>query len=176
MTLATSARQVPHIARAPWVSLRGSTRTPPDSSLAKTSPCSTTCSAPLGPFTLTVWPSILAVTPEGTAISFLPTRDMASFPSLRLEHRTEDLAAHIRVARGVVGHHPLRGRHDCHAETVVDARQVPHRHIDPASRLRYPRDLADHWRAVEILELDLELATATRMLDRGIAADVAFAL
>ena len=33
-------------------------------------------SAPFGPFTLTVWPSTLAVMPEGTANAFLPIRDI----------------------------------------------------------------------------------------------------
>src|SRR5262245_10427243 len=165
------------MARACWVSLRGSTRTPPPSSFADTSPCRTTCSAPFGPFTLTVWPSILAVTPEGTATSFLPTRDMVSFPSFRaLEHRAEDFAAHVGVARVMVGHHALGRRYDRHAETVVDARQVSHRHVDATPGLRDPCDLADHRRAIEIFQLDLQLAAATRMLDRGIAADVAFVL
>src|SRR5215475_15341349 len=127
------------MARACWLSLRGSTRTAPPSSLADTSPCKMTCKAPFGPFTLTVWPSILAVTPEGTATGFMPTRDMASFLRCALEHRTEDLAADIGVARGVVSHHPLRRRHDRHAETVIDARQVSHRHIDAPPRFRHPR-------------------------------------
>src|SRR4029077_3026951 len=61
-------------------------------------------------------------------------------------------------------------------ETVVDARQCLHRGIDAASRFRHALDLADHRRAVEILQLDLELAAPILVLDRGIAADVALAL
>src|SRR5215468_10805025 len=107
------------MARACWLSLRGSTRTAPPSSLADTSPCKMTCKAPFGPFTLTVWPSILAVTPEGTATGFMPTRDMVSFLRCALEHRAEDLAAHIGVTRVMVGHHTLLGQHKRTTETVV---------------------------------------------------------
>src|SRR5712691_2518481 len=119
------------MARARLVSLFGLTVTPPASSLAATSSCSTSSAAPLGPFIFTVWPSTLAVTPEGIGTGFLPMRDMP----VPLEHRTEDLAAHIGVAGGVVRHHPLGGRNDGNAEAVVDARQILHRSIDAASRL-----------------------------------------
>ena len=66
----------PHMARARLVSARGSTLTSPLSTVAATSPCSTSESAPFGPFTLTTWPSTLAVTPAGMATGFFPTRLM----------------------------------------------------------------------------------------------------
>src|SRR5579862_6907762 len=173
--LATSAREVPHSARASLVSLRGSTLTPSAPTLTRTSPCSTSCMAPLGPFTLTVWPSTLAVTPEGTATGFFPTRDMAC-SSVSLEYRAEDLPAHIGVAGIVVGHHALGGGQDRHAQAVVDPRQIPHRGIDPPAGLGDPGNLPDHRLAVEIFQLDLELRLPVGMLDRRIAADEAFAL
>src|SRR5262249_47639076 len=71
---------VPHMARARLVSARGSILTSLPSTLAATSLCSATASAPLGPFTLTTSPSTLAVTPEGIATGFFPTRDMAAGP------------------------------------------------------------------------------------------------
>src|SRR5262249_57607698 len=80
----------------------------------------TNCKAPFGPFIFTVWPSTLAVTPDGIATAFFPMRDMP----LSLEHRTQDLAADIGVSGGMVRHHALGGRDDCDAEAVVDARQI----------------------------------------------------
>src|ERR1051326_8990234 len=106
--------------RARLVSLRGSTLMLPLSILATTSAGSTNSRAPFGPFILTVWPSTLAVTPDGIATAFLPIRDMiVPFVS---EHREQDLAADIGVAGGMIRHHALRGRHDGDAEAVVDAR------------------------------------------------------
>src|ERR1700751_3287791 len=92
------------------------------------------------------------------------------------EHREEDFAAHIRVARGVVSHDPLRRRQHQNAESIVDPRQVPYRGVDATPGLGDPLDLADDRLAVEILQLDLDLAAAGLMLDRGIAADVALSL
>jgi len=76
----------------------------------------------------------------------------------------------------VVRHDALRRRKNGDAEPVVDARQRPDRGIDPAARLRHALDLADHRRAVEVLQLDLELAAAVLVLDAGVAADVTLAL
>src|SRR5207249_10862921 len=58
----------------------------------------------------------------------------------------------------------LLGRgEDRDAEAVVDAGQVLHRGIDAASRLRHPRNRADHRRAVEIFQLDLDLVPPVRV-------------
>src|SRR5215468_557382 len=160
------------MASARLLSERGSTLIDPLSSFTMMSSGTTYCRAPFGPFIFTVWPSMLAVTPDGTGTAFLPIRDM----TVPLEHRTEDLAAHIGVAGGMVRHHALGGRDDCDAEAVVDARQFPHRRIDAAPGLGDPLDDANDRRAVEILELDLELSAAVAVLHRGIIADVAFAL
>ena len=72
----TSVREVPHSERARLVSCRGSTLTAFLSIETVTSSCTTSCRAPFGPFTLTVWPSTLAVTPDGTAIGRFPMRDI----------------------------------------------------------------------------------------------------
>src|ERR1700736_2581882 len=99
---------------------------------------------------------------------------MLKYPSS--EHREENFAAHIRVARGVVSHDSLRRRQHRNAETVVHARQVLHRGVNPPTRLRDPLDLANDGLAVEIFQLDLELAAAGGMLDAGVAADVTLRL
>ncbi len=96
--------------------------------------------------------------------------------AIGLEDRAEDLSANVVVARVVIGHHPLRGGDDRDAQSIVHARQRLHRDVNAPPRLRHPRDLADDRLAVEILELDLELFVAARVLDRGIAADVALGL
>src|SRR5262249_19934389 len=160
------------MARARLVSERGSTLIAPWSIFTTMSSGTTNCRAPLGPFIFTVWPSMLAVTPDGIGTAFLPMRDIP----VPLEHRTEDLATHIGVAGGVVRHHALGGRNDCNAKAVVDARQILHRSIDAAPRLRHALNDADDRRAVEILELDLELGAAVAAFQRRIIADVAFAL
>src|SRR5215813_6172054 len=141
------------MARARLVSERGSTLIAPSSIFTTISSGTTDCRAPFGPVIFTVWPSTLAVTPDGIGTAFLPMRDMP----LPLEHRTQDLAAHIGVAGGMVRHHTLRGRDDCDTEAVVDAGQILHRHVDAAPGLRHALDDADDRRAVEILQLDLEL-------------------
>src|SRR5262245_8826269 len=127
------------MARARLLSLRGSTLTSFLFTLASTSSCSTSESAPFGPFTLTIWPSTLAVTPAGMATGFFPTRDMTSIRCLRSsEHRADNLSAHIVVARVVIGHHALGRGQDGHAQPVVHARQRLHRGVDPPSGLGDP--------------------------------------
>src|SRR5882762_4891025 len=127
------------MARARLVSERGSTLIAPSSIFTTISSGTTNCRAPLGPFIFTVWPSTLAVTPDGIGTAFLPMRDM-TVPS---EHRTQDFAAHIGVPGDMVRHHALGSRDDRHPETVVDARQVLHRNVDAPSRLRHALDHAD---------------------------------
>src|SRR5579883_414412 len=93
-----------------------------------------------------------------------------------LEYPTEDLAAHIRFASGVVRHHPLGSRKDCDPEAVVDARQILHRSIDAASGFRHPLDGANDRRTVKILKLNLEFSAPVAALQCRIVADIAFAL
>src|SRR6187397_2627793 len=75
---------------------------------------------PFGPLTVTIRPFVSRLTPDGTSIIFLPTRDMAaSLPDLR-----EDLAAEAGRAGLLVGHETLRGRENRRAETAQDAGDV----------------------------------------------------
>src|SRR3954451_18504952 len=137
----------------------------PPSTSAPTSPCTTSCIAPFGPFTLTVCPSTLAVTPAGIGTGFFPTRDMACFLRPRLEHCAEDFAADIGIACVVIGHHAFRRGEDRDTEAVIDPRQRLHRCVDPPAGLRHPGDLAGHRCAVEIFKLDIELVMAAGMLN-----------
>src|SRR5215831_20527162 len=114
------------MARARLVSERGSTLIAPSSIFTTMSSGTTNCRAPLGPFIFTVWPSTLAVTPDGIGTAFLPMRDMP----VPLEHRTEDFAAHIGLAGSMVRHHARGSRDDRNPEAVVEARQVLHRRVD----------------------------------------------
>src|SRR3954471_5578216 len=153
---ATWARAVPYNARARLVSTRGATLTAPFSNFTSTSSCTTNCSWPFGPFILTVCPSTVAVTPDGTVTGLLPIRDMVDLS----EHRKENFAAHIRVARVVVSHDSLGCRQNGNAETIVDPRQVLDRGVNPSPGLRDPLDFADDRLAIEIFQLDLELAAS----------------
>src|SRR5215831_8447704 len=173
--LASSERDMPQAARARLVSLRGSILTAPSPMVTLTSSGSASCKVPFGPFTLMFCPLTFAVTPDGIATAFFPMRDIA-LRTFQLEHRAQDLAADVLVACFVIRHHPLGGRQDRDPEPVVDARQRPHRGIDAPTGLRHPGDLADHRRAVEIFELDIELAAAVLVLERRVAADIAFVL
>src|ERR1700730_15762851 len=166
---------MPQIALWRLVSPRFSTVMLPLSSLAPTSSVRMSESWPFGPFIFTRWPSTAAVTPEGIATGLLPIFDMNSLPDSS-EHRTENFAADVLLARVVVGQHAFRRRQNRDAETVIDARQVSYRHIDAPARLRHARDLADHRRAVEILELDFEFGAAVLVLGLRKAANEAFRL
>src|SRR5579875_2299383 len=91
-------RDSPHMPRARWVSWRGvSTRSEP-SCFTSISSATVQASWPLGPFTVTVWPETVRVTPDGMAMGFFPIRDMSVHPA-------EDFAAHVLVAGRGVGHH-----------------------------------------------------------------------
>src|SRR5260370_7362592 len=81
----------------------------------------------------------------------LLAKPVPTFAECALEHREENFAAHIRVARIVVGHDSLRRRQHRNSETVVHARQALHRGVNPPPRLRYPLDLPYPRLAPEIL-------------------------
>src|SRR6187402_371449 len=74
---------------------------------------------PFGPFTSTAPACTVTVTPLGTAMGFLPIRDIASSPDVA-EHFAADTGLHRVAAR----HHALRGREDARAEPAHDARNV----------------------------------------------------
>src|SRR5271165_1240832 len=164
MRLAIWARVMPHMARARFSSLCGWTCTAPASIEIDTSSGAVNLSSPFAPLTAIVWPSTLAVTPEGMGTGFLPIRDMAQFrffggPS---EDGAEDFAADIVLAGGVISHDALRRRDDRDAEAVADARHGVDSRINATARLRYA--------------LNLELRSAIAVIGGRIAADVAFRL
>src|SRR3990170_235005 len=145
MRLATSVRDMPHMARASLVSSRIAISIPPLSSLAMMASTSTCLSSPLGPFTLTSWPFTAAVTPPGTATGFLPIRDMGQ-PSSELaplEYAAQNLAADILGPRAGIRHDAFRRREYGHAEAVGDRRQILDRGIHAPARRRHPLDVLD---------------------------------
>src|ERR1700712_654094 len=124
----TRVRDRPHIARARVLSSRGVSVSSPFSWATLISSTTVHASWPLGPLTVTVWPSRVTVTPCGIATAFLPIRDILIDPE-------KDFAADIGVAGGGVGHDALGGRQHRDAEAVLDRLQVTDGRVDAASRL-----------------------------------------
>src|ERR1700686_5433531 len=98
--LLTSARVVPHSARACFDSLLGAILTSPSATVAVTSGLIVRLSLPLPPLTVSTWPARLTWTPLGIATGFLPMRDMAVSQFLWL--RTPDTALRRRLWRRVL--------------------------------------------------------------------------
>ncbi len=89
--LFTRVRDRPHMARPRWLSSRGASVSSPSAWLTATSSATVQASWPLGPFTVTVWPSTVMVTPDGMETGFLPIRDISIDPA-------KDFAAHVLFA------------------------------------------------------------------------------
>src|SRR3954466_11839356 len=104
---------------------------------------------PLGPFTDRIWPSVVAVTPEGNGTGLFPIRDI-------LEHLREHFAADVLRARFRVAQNALRRRDDGDAEAVAHARQVLRARIDAAGRFGDAGDVLDRGLAREIFQLEPE--------------------
>src|SRR5437762_2791926 len=124
--LLTSARVVPHIARARFDSSFGATVMLPSAIVAVTSLPTTRDSVPKRPLAVSVWPESSTETPSGIATGFLPIRDIASaseYPRAS-EYPAQHLAADLGDAGLVVGHDAARRRQDRDAEPVIDPRQV----------------------------------------------------
>src|SRR3712207_5131445 len=98
-------------------------------------------SVPLGPLTLTVWPSIATSTPLGTGIGSRPIRDIVR--SLLLPDVGEDFPAHALLGRLLVGQQPGGRRDDRHAEPAEDLRQRVRLRVDPEARLGDAPDPGD---------------------------------
>src|SRR5689334_3664642 len=145
--LLTSVRDRPHIACARVVSWRLESVTSPPSCLTSISSATVQASWPLGPFTVTVWPSMVTVTPLGTATAFFPIRDILVDPA-------EHFAAHVGLAGRRVRHDALRRRQDRDPETVLHGLQVLDRRIDATAGLRHAADFHDDRLAIEVLQLD----------------------
>src|SRR5688500_9911543 len=121
-------------------SLGRSTLSEPLSSVSFISGCSVRRSSPLGPFTATVLPWRSRFTPLGTVTGFLPIRDIARL----LPDYGEELAAQVRAAGLAVGHQPLRGRDDRHAQAVLDPGQLARLHVAPEPGRGHAPQLPDH--------------------------------
>src|SRR6185312_677365 len=179
--LATSARVVPQAALACWVSFAGSNSMPCSVCLALTISIRVSDCSPFGPFTWTSRSLIVTVTPLTGATGFLPVRDIsyASFGVIvtpRLEDAAEYLATQVLRPGFMIRHHALGSRHDRHAKSRRDLRNILHRRIDPPARARHALDGADHRCVVGIFQLDLEGRGAVIAGPFGVAANEALGL
>src|SRR5687767_6207894 len=86
---------------------------------------------PFGPFTFTVWPSILTSTPLGITTGSRPIRLIAALPNVR-----QDLATEALALRFAAGHETARGRDDRDAEAAEHARHLVLSRVHPETRLR----------------------------------------
>src|SRR4029453_1386024 len=136
--LAISERNRPCSERLSRSSSARSTSTSPSSTLAERSSGRMRESSPLGPLTVTVRPSILTSTPDGTGIGACPTRDISASP-----HVAEDLAAAPLGAGLPVGEQPLAGRDDGDPEAPEHAGDGIGLGVDPQARLGHPADAGD---------------------------------
>src|SRR3569623_1765267 len=165
--LPSRLRDRPHMAWARWPSSRFDSSRSKPSCFTSISSATVQASWPLGPFTVTVWPSMVTVTPAGTATAYYPIRDILVDPQ-------QDFAAHVGVTRRGVRLDALRRRQDRDPQTVLHGLQVLDRRIDAAARLGDAADLDDDRLAVEVLQLNLELGEGSGRLHQVVGADVAF--
>src|SRR4051794_5144403 len=176
--LAMSVRDSPCRARFWRSSLGRCTRRVPSSSRSTVMGAATVWrSVPLGPVTLTVWPSMATSTPLGTAIGSRPIRDISFAP---LPDVGEDFPTHALLVRLLVGQQPGRGRDDRHAETPEHLGQGGGLGVDPQTGLGHPPDTGDAALTVgAVLQVDHQLleggAVLLDVVD-GPAGDVALLL
>src|SRR3954449_11752860 len=127
--LAMRVRDRPCRARLWRSSLGRCTRSVPSSSRSTVMGAATVwLSEPLGPLTLTVWPSMAMSTPPGTAIGSRPIRDIFAAP---LPDVGEDFPTHALLVRLLVGEQPGRRRDDRDAQTAEDLGQGSRLRVDP---------------------------------------------
>src|SRR4051812_2607456 len=139
-------------------------------------------SLPLGPCTSTA-PALTSIfTPLGTAIIFLPIRDMVVSRCLsrrQLPHVTEDFAADAGLDRLAAGHHAARRRQDAGAEPREDVGDVVAAEVDAAAGTADALDPGDDFlTARSVFQQDAKhpLRLAVLRLDHLEALDVALAL
>ena len=101
--LLTSVRVSPWSCLWVFCSVGRVTTSVPSSRLTVMSGCRERLSVPFGPLTVTLRPSIVTSTPDGTVMGRRPMRDM----SYRLPDEREDFAAQLRLTRLLAGHDPL---------------------------------------------------------------------
>src|SRR5690606_17459412 len=132
------ARVVPWCARASRSrpERRFSTVMLPSSTTTPTSGRCSNVSVPFGPLTVTTRAFVSTVTPSGTAIGFLPMRDMfrSSDGAERSGHRAQDLAADALGAALALGEHALVGRDHGDPEAAAEPREVVDAARPPAPR------------------------------------------
>src|SRR5664279_6564754 len=152
--LLTNERVRPWSARC-WRSSSGRpTRSSSPSWVTVISSGASSSSEPFGPLTATWLPLIVTSTPDGTGMGFLPILDMVQLPDL-----TEDLSAHLALARLAVGEQTLVGGQHGDPHATEHARHLVRGGVDPQPRLRHALDPGDGPAAVGgVLEGDRELA------------------
>src|ERR1051325_175463 len=108
---------------------------------------------PFGPFTTTLLPSWRTSTPFGSAISFLPMRDIG----LSLPNLAEHFAAHARLRGLIAGEHALRGGDDRQSEAAENLGDLFLAAIDALSGTGDALDAVDDRLAVSrVLQVDAE--------------------
>src|SRR3954452_19143091 len=105
-------------------------------------------SVPFGPFTVTVSPTMVMSTPDGTAMGVLPIRLMTVLSLPGSPHVAKDFAAHVAPARLTVAHQPRAGGEDGHTETTEHARHGGRLAVDPQARRGDALDATDRASAV----------------------------
>src|SRR6185436_15091398 len=115
---------------------------------------------PFGPLTTTDPPSWRTSTPCGSAISFLPMRDM----DLSLPDLAEDFAAHAGARRLGSREHALRGRDDGQPESAEDAGDFLFAAIHALSGTRDALDAVNHRLVARVLEVHAQRPLRTAVL------------
>src|SRR5882757_3910107 len=116
---------------------------------------------PLGPVTVTLRPSIVTSTPDGTAMGRRPIRDMSS----RLPDEREDFAAQLRLTRLLAGHDPLARADDDDAEAAEHPRDVRLARVDAQAGLADPLEAGDDRDLpVDVLEGDAQVGRRAVLL------------
>src|SRR5258705_9739787 len=126
----------------------------PSSRLTGMSGCRERLRLPFGPVTVTLRPSMVTSTPDGTVMGRRPMRDM----SCRLPDEREDFAAQLRLSRLLAGHDPLARADDDDAEAAEHARDVRLARVDAQAGLADPLESRDDRDLpVDVLERDAQV-------------------
>src|SRR6476659_4599377 len=118
-------------------------------------------SFPLGPSARTVVPSRAIFTPWGTAMGFLPIRDMVGL----LPDVGQHFAAQVLLLHLAVGHHAGRGGQDRDPHAAQDGRDLVLGHVDPPARARDAHDPGDDLLAPRVLQIDPQHALLVVLYD-----------
>src|ERR1700675_3142349 len=142
------------------------------SRLTVISGCRARLSVPFGPVTVTLRPSMVTSTFDGTGMGRRPMRDM----SYRLPDEREDFAAQLRLTRLLAGHDPLARADDDDAEAAQHARDVRLARVDAQAGLADPLEAGDDRDLpVDVLEGDAQVGGRAVLLLADVG-DEAFVL